>query len=182
MKTLPDKIQEVLETAVWAPSGDNSQPWSFVIRGNIVSVHLDPNRDNPILNFKLSGTYIAHGALIENIVLAAPISGLSAEVRILPNPADPLCTAEITFKESLESIDPLATHIRNRHTNRKSYKNRLLDSQIATSFSESVYSITNTKLFIIKNKSAIRVVAGASATMEQVTLETPALRELFTSD
>ncbi|MBU6388559.1 hypothetical protein KGQ72_01640 [Patescibacteria group bacterium] len=175
-------LRTVLDTAVWAPSGDNSQPWSFVIRGNTVRIHLDPKRDNPILNFKLSGTYIAHGALIENIVLASPASGLTAEVRILPDPADPFCTAEITFRESSAPVDPPAAHIRDRHTNRKSYTNRPLDSATLAAFSDAVRLNTDTKLFLIENKSARRAVAGASALMEQVALETPALRELFVGD
>lgn len=182
MKTLANKIQEVLETAVWAPSGDNSQPWSFTVRGDTVRIHLDPNRDNPILNFKLSGTYIAHGALIENIILAAPISGLTVAVQMLPEVADAYCTAEMKFKEESSPIDPLAAYLQERHTNRKSYKSRRLSPETTTAFAKTAQSITNTKLFFIEAASAIQAVAGASAIMEQVALETPALRDLFVSD
>lgn len=175
-------IRTILDTAVWAPSGDNSQPWSFTLHGNTLRVHLDPKRDNPILNFKLSGTYIAHGALIENIVLAAPASGLVADVRVLPDHSDSLCTAEITFTESSALADPLAAHMRSRHTNRKSYKSRAVDAEALTAFSAAAQPVTGARLFLIENKSAIRAVAGASAIMEQVALETPELRKLFVSD
>ncbi|MBI5405737.1 hypothetical protein HY972_01755 [Candidatus Kaiserbacteria bacterium] len=182
MTTLETAIRSVLDTAVWAPSGDNSQPWFFVLRGNTVRVHLEPDRDNPILNFKLSGTYIAHGALIENIVLAAPLSGLVASVQFLPDPANPHCTAEITFRETSVPIDPLASSIRNRHTNRKVYENRPLDPETLSAFSETVRPIKDPQLFLVKNRAAIHAIAGASAIMEQVALETPKLRELFTGD
>ncbi|MFA6414663.1 MAG: hypothetical protein WC217_03190 [Candidatus Paceibacterota bacterium] len=175
-------IRTILDTAVWAPSGDNSQPWSFVLRGDKVWVHLDPDRDNPILNFKLSGTYIAHGALIENIVLAAGEEGFSTEVRILPDPADPLCTAEITFKKSAPTASPLGAAIRDRHTNRKSYKRRPLSIDALAALSAAVEPITGTKLFLLEEKPAIRAVAAASAVTEQVALETPELRMLFVND
>lgn len=172
-------IRSVLDTAVWAPSGDNSQPWFFTLRGNTLRVHLDPAKDNPILNFKLSGTYIAHGALIENIILAAPPAGLTAEAHILPDSADPLCTAEITFSESVASRNPLAAHIRNRHTNRKSYRNRPLDAETLAALATAAEPVAGAKLFLTGNKTNIRAAAAASALMEQVALETPSIRTLF---
>jgi len=175
-------IRTILNTAVWAPSGDNSQPWSFTIRGNTIRIHLNPNRDNPILNFKLSGTYIAHGALIENILLAAPLSGLTANVRLLPDPVDYHCTAEIMFRETSESADPLAVVIRDRHTNRKSYKDCPIDSKIPLAFSKVIQPIIGVRLFLIENQIALRAIAGALALMEQVALETPVLRKLFAGD
>lgn len=175
-------LRTILETAVWAPSGDNSQPWSFVVRGNTVRVMLDPKRDNPILNFKLSGTYIAHGALIENIVLAAPLSGLAADVRLLPDPADPLCTAEIAFSPSSAPADPLSAAIRERHTNRKPYANRSVGPETLAAFSGAARSVPGVRLFLTEDRAALNAVAGASAIMEQVALETPALRGLFVSD
>jgi len=175
-------LRTILDTAVWAPSGDNSQPWSFVLRGDKVWVHLDPDCDNPILNFKLSGTYIAHGALIENIVLAAGAAGFSTDVRVLPDSTDPLCTAEITFNKSIPATDTLASVIRERHTNRKSYKSRPLGADTLAALSAAAGSAAGTKLFLLDEKSAIRAVAAASAVTEQVALETPELRSLFVND
>ena len=175
-------LRAILDTAVWAPSGDNSQPWSFTLHGNNIRVHLDPHRDNPILNFKLSGTYIAHGALIENIILAASLSGVRAEAHILPDLADPYCTAEIICTESGVDADPLAAFIRERHTNRKSYKKQPLGTEVTAAFSAAAETIKGTKLFLTEDKKAIRAVAAASAVMEQVALETPALREIFVGD
>jgi len=179
---MENALRAVLDTAVWAPSGDNSQPWSFTVRGNTVRIHLDPVRDNPILNFKLSGTYIAHGALIENIILAAPLSGLMAHAHILPDATDPLCTAEITFTEGAGVVDPLAKHIRERHTNRKPYKKQKIGSEIASAFSAAAEPIVGTKFFLTEDATAIRAVAGASALMEQIALETPGIRQLFVGD
>ena len=179
---MENAIRAVLDTAVWAPSGDNSQPWSFTVRGDIVRVHLDPDRDNPMLNFRLSGTYIAHGALIENILLAAPLSGLVAHAHILPDPTDPLCTAEILFTEMAGNIDPLANYIRDRHTNRKPYEKEKIGPETFAAFSAAAELISDTKLFLTEDMAEIRAIAGSSALMEQVALETPELRRLFVGD
>lgn len=179
MTALPERIRVVLETAVWAPSGDNSQPWFFVVRGNTVGVHLEPDRDNPVLNYKLSGTYIAHGALIENIVLAAPLSGLTAQAQILPDPSDPLCTAEIRFEEGAGEIDPLARVIRERHTNRKPCEGKPVGSEILASLAGAARPVQGAHLSLIEDRESIRRVAHAAALMEQIALETPDVAKLF---
>lgn len=179
MTALADRIRGVLETAVWAPSGDNSQPWYFTLHGETVRVHLLPDLDNRFINFKLSGTYIAHGALIENIVLAAPLSGLVARVQILPDSSDPFCTAEILFEEKPGEIDSLAQVIRERHTNRKQCEKKPIDSKILASLAEAAQSVQGSRLALIGDRDAISRVAHASALMEQIALETPNVSALF---
>jgi hypothetical protein len=175
-------IRKILDSAVWAPSGDNSQPWSFVLEGASVRVYLDPKRDNPILNFNLSGTYIAHGALIENIALAAPLAGLAAEVELMPDPSDPLCTAKITFKEARAEADPLAYVIHDRHTNRLPYEKRALSPDAFGAFEAIAKLVPDAKLFLLDDRAAVRAAATSSALMEKVALETSALRHLFVTD
>ncbi|OYV27014.1 MAG: hypothetical protein B7W98_02710, partial [Parcubacteria group bacterium 20-58-5] len=89
----------------------------------------------------MSGTYIAHGALIENIILAAPLSGLATSIRLLPDSADLQCTAEITFTETTVSVSPLAESIRDRHTNRKPYESRLPAPEALSAFPDAARPI-----------------------------------------
>ncbi len=173
-----ERLRKVIELAAHAPSGDNSQPWRFTIRGNTVRTHLIPDLDNPILNFRLSGTYVAHGALIENMVLAAPREGLGVAVTVLPDGHDPLCTAEFTFFETSSEIDPLAAQIEARHTNRKPYKSRAVPGAVV----DALRAAAGADASFLFDAAAIRSVAHASALMEQVALETPELRNLFISD
>jgi len=62
-------ITEILNLAVEAPSGDNTQPWRFVVNKNIIFIH-----KRPIEGVHDWGNYnllITHGTLIENINIAA---------------------------------------------------------------------------------------------------------------
>ena len=63
------EIQLLLEAGAKAPSGDNSQPWSFHVENNCITIKMISTRDNPFLNFEQSGTLLACGAVIENIVI-----------------------------------------------------------------------------------------------------------------
>lgn len=177
-----DRIRQVIATASWAPSGDNTQPWYFEFKGDTVRVHLIPDLDNPVLNFKLSGTYIAHGALIENLLLAAPLFELSAQMQLLPEGEDSHCTAEITFRDGAETSSPLAQVIRERHTNRKRYSTRAIGRNVLMELCDAAQGVSDTACSFIDDKSEIQTVAHASALMEQVALETPKLRELFLGD
>jgi hypothetical protein len=64
---LPE-IKEILELAVNAPSGHNSQPWRFVIQDNTIQIFNIPDKDKTLFNWKQKGSLTAHGTLIENIV------------------------------------------------------------------------------------------------------------------
>ncbi len=177
---MEEKIRRLLSIAVHAPSGDNSQPWSFtIVHGDTLRVHLNPDMDNPILNFKFSGTYIAHGALIENILVGAPSFGLEAKLKILPDSKDIYCIAEISFIEVPISSDQLATVIKNRHTNRKPYTKRAICADIINEIINSASGIDDTKLFLTEDSTKIHSIASSLALMEQVSLETPKLRKLF---
>ena len=68
---MEETIKKIINYAVWAPSGDNSQPWKFSLKGNQVSIFNLPEKDNPFLNFEQKGSYIAHGSLLENMNIIA---------------------------------------------------------------------------------------------------------------
>ena len=79
-----EEIETILTYGVMAPSGENCQPWKFIINDSTVSIILLPKADQSIYNTNQKGSYIAHGALIENIVLYAQHVGILAEVLLFP--------------------------------------------------------------------------------------------------
>jgi len=68
----PTVIEQILELARWAPSGDNTQPWRFEIVDdyNIV-VHGFDTRDHCVYDLDGRPSQIALGALLETISIAA---------------------------------------------------------------------------------------------------------------
>lgn len=126
-------IEEILAAAVNAPSGDNAQPWEFVLDGALLSIY-NVERDATIYNHRQRGSYLAHGALVENIVLRAADHGFSVEVRPFPGNGR---TAELRFIPNAAKPDPLSRAIESRTTNRKPYRNERLSAADRTSLLES---------------------------------------------
>ena len=110
-----EHIKEILNIAVWAPSGDNSQPWRFEVRNEKLYIFNIPDRDNPILNFKQSGSYVAHGGLIENISIASPHFGYSANVSLFPDAQNKDLVASVSFENTDKKDHPLFNYIK-QHT------------------------------------------------------------------
>jgi len=67
---MKDTIRDILNDAIHAPSGHNTQPWRFALKKDQIRVFNVPNADNTAYDFKQRGTYIAHGTLLENITIA----------------------------------------------------------------------------------------------------------------
>ncbi len=174
-------ISEILKLAAHAPSGDNSQPWRFEVSGSVIRTFNLPERDIPFYNYEQKGSYLAHGALIENIMIAASMHGLSAEVKLLPNDRNPDLTAEITLIESNTPQDPLASYIAKRQTNRRHYlAEKLQDAakhRILACGSRGGDSLC--KITICEDKEQLKRLGKALSANERTVLETPTLRQIF---
>ena len=70
---LEGELEALVAAASRAPSGDNTQPWRFVVdraRG-LVTIAVDPRRDPSPMNAGQRMARIACGAALENLVQAA---------------------------------------------------------------------------------------------------------------
>lgn len=122
MESVKDVIQKILELAVNAPSGNNSQPWKFEVRGNKIHILNISDSDATTYNFDQKGSYIAHGALIENISIIAGKYGYEIRVELFPDKNNPNIIAVISLEKGAVKDDPLFDYITDRATNRRAYK------------------------------------------------------------
>ena len=178
---MQEDIKKILKYGVMAPSGDNSQPWEFKINnGNEISVYLEPDADNPILNYKLSGTLMAHAALLENIEIASKELGYYPKFELFPDSSNGNLVAKILLQKNQNiEKDSLFIRISERHTNRKSYdkKRKLNDTEILDLQKES-----GNKLILVTNKKRKKKLAKIASYMETIALETEELHSLFFKD
>ena len=176
-----ETIQKILEVAVHAPSGSNSQPWRFEVKDNQIDVIALPEKDHPILNFRNRGTWVAHGALIENIVIAASHFGYKTGLKIFPDrSANPNLTARIFLEKMSPRDEPLYSVISLRTTNRKSYELTPLTPKQKAELIRSVEEIGGgIELKLVEDRGKIKVLGEAGAANEIVTLENETLHKLF---
>jgi len=123
---MQQQIRDILNLAVFAPSGENSQPWRFAMKDNLLYVFNIPTRDNPVYNYRQRGSYVAHGALLENINIIAPTKGLLANIKLLPTAGADNLVAIVEFVNVEPKENKLASIIKIRTTNRKKYSETLL--------------------------------------------------------
>lgn len=116
-----EDILKILEAGTKAPSGDNAQPWRFAVRHNQVTVHNVPEKDQSLYNINQRGSMVAHGALLENCIIAAQTLGYTLTPEILPDPSDPDLTVRFTLTTATPASHPLYDAIEQRCTNRKVY-------------------------------------------------------------
>lgn len=168
-----------------APSGSNSQPWRFEVSGGTVSLFMLPEKDHPVLNVNQWGTLFAHGALIENISVAAAHHGFEAIPYLFPEKTNRNLTAQISFREKpgngTMAEKELWNAIPKRATNRKPYGTEKIDGQIrerllAAPAAVGVYDIA---LKLIDDRGQIATLAQAASMNERVIFANRQLHELF---
>jgi nitroreductase len=82
-------IEQILDLARWAPSGDNTQVWRFeILAPDHVAVHGHDTRDHVVYDLDGHPSQVAHGTLLETLAIAASAHGLRADAARRPGQPD----------------------------------------------------------------------------------------------
>ncbi|MCM2278620.1 MAG: nitroreductase [Oligoflexia bacterium] len=115
-------LTKLLEKAVSAPSGDNCQPWKFHVTDDQLRLFNLPERDTSVYNHGQKASYTAHGALLENLSIAAAQEGLSASISLFPDNGNPDHVATVRFAPGNPSDQPYYPFLERRTTNRRRFR------------------------------------------------------------
>ncbi len=176
---MEEDIKKILESAACAPSGGNSQPWNFRVNGSTIEVIALPEKDHRILNFKHRGTWVAHGALLENMLIAASALGWKADYEIFPDKDHPNLTIRMNLVRSEPHHEPLYEAIPLRATNRKAYRAAPLTEAQKKRLADSANGIPGVMLRFVEDPESLENIARAVSMNEVVTLENKTLHGLF---
>jgi hypothetical protein len=172
-------LEDILRKAVNAPSGDNAQPWEFSISENTVNVFNVVGRDATLYNFRERGSYLGHGALIENICVLARAASFEPTVTLFPGEAN--CVAKISFAPvSMASENLLAAAIERRVSNRKPYQKTSFATADKRVVADSVTSFNTMSLRFVEGPD-IATVADAISTNERILFENRPLHDFLFS-
>lgn len=122
-------IDRILDTARWAPSGDNTQPWRFeIVDENHVVVHGFDTREHCVYDLDGRPSQISVGAMLETMAIAATHEGLRAFVERRMDPSETCLTFDVQFKSAVSlPPDPLFDQVRKRSVQRRPMRMRTLD-------------------------------------------------------
>ncbi|WNG91846.1 Acg family FMN-binding oxidoreductase [Mycobacterium sp. ITM-2016-00318] len=90
-------IHDAVELACRAPSLHNSQPWRWRADGDVVELHVDPDRAPRRADPSGREALIACGAALDHFRVAMAAAGWTANIDRFPNPNDFLHLASVDF-------------------------------------------------------------------------------------
>jgi len=127
---LDPTLEQILELARWAPSGDNTQPWRFEILGpRRLTVHGNDTRLHCVYDLDGHPSQLSLGALLESLAIAATRFHLQAHVsRHAEAPEQhPRFSIEL-LPGPHQAADPLADMLQRRSVQRRPLSRRPLSA------------------------------------------------------
>ncbi|TMR90690.1 Acg family FMN-binding oxidoreductase [Nonomuraea basaltis] len=163
-------IQAALEAAAWAPSVHNSQPWSFAVSGDEISLRADADRK---LCFSDPGgrqLLISCGAALFNLRTALRLQGYEPVVRVRPDPDRPALLATVRLGERAtpdKHTKALAAEIERHRTHRGAFTDlpvpdRLVEALVQQAAAEGA------RLTPVRAPETVRVVATLTEAAQNV--------------
>ncbi len=172
-------IEKILPIAVNAPSGDNAQPWEFEILEDGLMIYNKTGADDTLYNYKERGSYLGHGALVENIALLAKQEGYSVEVLAFQKEKD--CVAHLIFSPAEKSSNEITQAIKQRTTNRKLYKRTPLTPESLRAITQLTILPEDVLMTCVEDPKIIKEMAACISVNERLLMENKTLHDfLFT--
>jgi len=119
--TPQETARYIVAEAIWAPSVHNTQPWWFSTEGQRVSLYADAGRRLAVADPDGREMMISCGAALFTLRLALRSLGYIPRTRVLPDPAQPMLVAHVSWRERAAATDlekRLRSQVRRRRTHR----------------------------------------------------------------
>jgi molybdopterin/thiamine biosynthesis adenylyltransferase len=144
-----DSFDKIMEAALSAPSPGNNQPWKWLKDGNRLWLFHDHGRSYSFGDFEHMASYMALGAALQNITLAAEECHLNAGIDLFPaggSEVNPVALVRFSNAKSERKLNDLTAYINTRYTNRKKGNSSEVDPEILRSIEDSVTAISGAEL------------------------------------
>jgi len=124
-------IEQILDLARWAPSGDNTQVWRFeILAPDHVAVHCYDTRAHVVYDLDGHPSQVAVGAMLETMAIAASAHGLRADALRRSASPDTHPVFDVRFTpDAAIAPSPLLAVITTRSVQRRPLSTRPLTAQ-----------------------------------------------------
>lgn len=173
--SMKEDIEKIIYFANLAPSGHNAQPWRFVVTGDTLRIENTPETDGTIFNFRQFGSFIGHGAVLENIIIAAAEFGYEAIPTISECADDGHSAIFVTFKKRETEKDPLFSFMEKRLTNRTPYDGSSLSESERRELLGAVQKIGKGAVLFAEKKEDKKKLAKAFSVNDRMLFENQAM-------
>ena len=129
LESFGEQMRFLLQYAVLAPSGHNTQPWAFRVTAGGVEVFADYSKRLLVIDPQDRELLMSVGAAITNFRVAAAHFGFETTVLYEERPEESLSVATVAVRETSSpdaGLTQLFSAIRQRHTNRQPFERRMI--------------------------------------------------------
>jgi len=174
-----EELEDILGYGVMAPSGDNCQPWDFTVEGQSLQIINNESRDTSLFNVSKSASFIACGALLENISIAAMAAGYKTEAALFPEGISGQVVARISFQKTEKKKDKLFAYLDKRCTNRSPFKGKALARETVSSLKAVTKDLGYGELTLLQDRAAIKKAAAVASLNDRLLFENKRLHDFL---
>jgi hypothetical protein len=165
-----EKLRFMLNYAVLAPSGHNTQPWLFGVSDDEVEIRADRTRGLPVVDPEDRALVISCGAALFHLRAAMRHFGYEDEVEILPDPDDPDLLARVRLgpdHEGPEEEQMLFQAIPERRSNRRPFEDRQVPGRLLSAL-QSAAREEEVWLHLVEDEDAKHTIAELIAEGDRI--------------
>lgn len=174
-----EHIKNIINAGILAPSGDNCQPWQFHFDGEKLYLKNLEYRDTSLYNANNIASYLAFGAMIENMDIMAKSLGYSMSEKLFPQGNNASIVGVLHFNKGKEFHDPLLPFLGKRSVNRKKYKSRHLELSARDSLLTVVKKYQGAELYIVEDVVRKKKLAKIISLNDRILFENKNLHEFL---
>jgi nitroreductase len=171
-------FDSLLAAACRAPSGDNTQPWRFIVDpdGGRIALQVDETRDRSPMNAGQRMARIAVGAVLENLLRAAEGHGWATELELASLPE--LAAVRLTRRDS---VGAGVGAIPARVTNRRPYDGRPVPAEVLDQLGRETPPLDGVRTHWIVDRDRLKVMAELIGAADALMFSEPSMRRAFLS-
>lgn len=168
--SLEQALEAAVEAGRRAPSVHNTQPWTFAVTGQRISLRADTARKLPMSDASGREMLISCGAALFTVRTALRRAGYDAVVRVLPDPDRPGLVATISLGGRIEPDEHtrlLGDQITRRHTHRAGFADVPVSDELVDSLVKAAM-IEGAELTPVRSPVAVDVLAALTRAAQGV--------------
>jgi hypothetical protein len=184
---MSDDIKQIISDAILAPSGENCQPWKFIFKKDaengvkIIDLILLSERDQSLYSWKQRASYMANGAVLENLTISAREHGYEPKIVLLPEKNNENLVARIELQKTETKKNPLYPFVVERSTNRKKYDTIILDTAQKQALLDCSDLSEKISVLFIEDSEKMKSLARAGSVNESVMMSNRSIHQFFFS-
>jgi|AGTN01.2.fsa_nt_gi hypothetical protein len=150
MNAQNEDFRKMIEFAIKAPSGHNTQPWKYRIGSDRIEIIPDFSKTLPVVDADNRELFISLGCAVENLCISASNLYYQSDMQIAE---DGTITVLLTKSEAVIP-DTLISQISVRQTNRNVYDYKIIDDKVLEKCLQVLSSQKDIKLHYWENGTA----------------------------